>query len=519
MPINTKLIRDFPPISATINDDNTGTVTIGDARQEVTEDSDRAVRRAVIGIVQAHAVKSSRPMRVTTTDSEGITVLLVSPEGEIEEEATTPDMERTPAPEEPATEQPTPPVQEQAVEVPVSAEMEPTAQAPVVLDPMESWDPAAEAEELNARAAAHPVKDTETEKPQERAVVVPEAEKEELTFSVLGHSYDLEDYLDDGPATQGFNGWLNKLTGGSSQFAPSPDEVAARRDRAELLCCERIIRQATWQRGSVAFTVANKKGNSAKTPSTIAISGVLASIRGGSVAMMEGSDDPGQLAGRSEGEQRSGIGELVLNADAVKTKAQLEGYAVPQTSFAHTFGSSPSRRAPLDQESITSVAALIDQFYTIRAIDSGNVYTSSAFAGALATSDALLVPMMNASDSMGEAVELFHFLESHDDPHFRALAERAIVVRVSDGRPEYKVERLVKDFMHQTGISDERMFTIPYDAHLAERGAITLAKLAAPTHSALVRIAAALVIQLQDAVAAPIVPTLTGRADRSSQNR
>ncbi|WP_423185045.1 MinD/ParA family ATP-binding protein [Arthrobacter sp. NyZ413] len=330
-----------------------------------------------------------------------------------------------------------------------------------------------------------------------------EAGRDPALFHVLGRGYELDDFLHNGPAMHGFNGWLNRLTGGSVKLGPGRGEAAARRERAELLCCEQIIRQATWQRGSVAYTAANKKGNSSKTPLTVGIGGIIASIRGGSLAMMEVSDDPGQLAGRSEGEQRSGIGELVLNAATVGTKAQLEGYAVPQTSFAHTFGSSPARRAPLDKESIETVAALIDRFYTIRAMDSGNVYTSSAFAGAMSTSDALLVPMMNASDSMGEAVELFHFLESHQDPHFRDLARRAIVVRVSDGRPEYKVERLVKDFMHQAGIGAERMFTVPYDGHLAERGAITIGKLAPATRAALVRIAAALIVQLQDAVAEP----------------
>ncbi|GAB3252586.1 MinD/ParA family ATP-binding protein [Arthrobacter pigmenti] len=323
-----------------------------------------------------------------------------------------------------------------------------------------------------------------------------QADPDRDTYTLLGHRLDLDGLLDTSPARQGFSGFMNTM---GFKIQPQSAETVARREEAELLRCEQVIRQATWERGSVAFTIANKKGNAGKTPLSVCIGGMISSIRGGSLAMMEVSDDPGQLAGRSEGDPRRGIGELVVNAEKVHSKAQLEGYAVPQTSFAHSFGSSPHRRDPLTFEAIQAAAALIDRFYTIRAMDSGNVYTSSAFTGALATSDALLIPTMNATDSMAEAVELFKYLESHHDPHFRELANRAIIVRISDGRPEYKIERMVNDLINQTGISPDRMFTIPYDAHIAERGPITLARLAPTTRSALTRIGAALITQLQDA--------------------
>ncbi|KRE61773.1 hypothetical protein ASG92_20515 [Arthrobacter sp. Soil736] len=519
MATDKESIREFPPMSARINGDNTGVLMIGTNEQLVSGESTNDVRRALIGMVQKEAELAGQTLRVTTSDDEGIEVLLVHPDGTLRLDDKRPaDPVEAPQPEvqaEPVIVRREAPATAVAVKDRAPAVTRERASRPA---PVIAPEPVSVETDGMVESAAAASRRWNPEFVNASTVTtVAEREKDDSLFYVLGHGYDLDDFLQDGPAEQGFNGWLNKATGGSSKLAPGLSETAARREQAELLCCERIIRQATWQRGSVAFTVANKKGNSAKTPATVSVSGILASIRGGSVAMMEVSDDPGQLAGRSEGEQRSGIGELVLNAAYVTTKAQLEGYALPQTSFAHTFGSSPTRRAPLDRESIETVSALIDQFYTIRAMDSGNVYTSSAFAGAMATSDALLVPMMNASDSMGEAVELFHFLESHDDPHFRELAKRAIVVRVSDGRPEYKVERLVKDFMHQTGVAADRMFTVPYDAHLAERGAITLDKLAPATRAALVRISAALVVQLQDAVANPTTLTTTGRRGQTTQ--
>ena len=86
MAIDKSRIREFPPISITINGDAGGELLIGATRQAVTGTDEIEVRRELLGLVVAHARTGGSPVRVTTRDEEGIGVLLVSPEGEIEEE-------------------------------------------------------------------------------------------------------------------------------------------------------------------------------------------------------------------------------------------------------------------------------------------------------------------------------------------------------------------------------------------------------------------------------------------------
>lgn len=325
---------------------------------------------------------------------------------------------------------------------------------------------------------------------------VKKAKTTELT--VLESVSELEGYIENGPARQGFSGLMNTLTGGALKVQPSKGELAQRTEAGRLLKDEEIVRQATWTR-AVSILVANKKGNAGKTPVSISLGGTIASIRGGSVAVMEVSDDRGQLTYRSEGSPMLGIGELVEAAATIRSKGQLEGYTAPQTSFASIIGSTDRWREPLDRAAVVDVATVIDQYYSIRVMDSGNQYSSSAFAGAIETADTLVIPTMNSADSIFDAVELLEFLRGHEDPQARALAETAVVIRLSDGRPEIKVERHLK-FLFEAGVDPARVYSVPFDSHIAERGQITLNKLAPATRHAFTHAAAGVIRQLQHSV-------------------
>lgn len=305
------------------------------------------------------------------------------------------------------------------------------------------------------------------------------------------------------PAEMGFSGWLNRVFGGMFNLAPSAAEVAARTEAAEeelealelaanQARFEDLIRQSSWTR-AVGMLVANKKGTAGKTPLSILLGGVLAAIRGGSVAILEVADDKGQLAYRSEGEPRLGIGELVANISTIATNAQLSGYTVKQKSFASVIGSTATWRPPLTRENVLDVSAVVDKNYTIRVMDTGNQYSSSAFSGAIEVSDILVIPTMLAQDAVSEAVELLEFLENQG-PDAAQLARTAIVVMMSDGRPELKASLLKKQFTDK-GIPEDHIYSVPYDAHVAERGEITLGKVSTTTRQALTAIAAGVIAQ------------------------
>jgi hypothetical protein len=298
---------------------------------------------------------------------------------------------------------------------------------------------------------------------------------------------------DQGKATTGFRGAMARL---GFPVGPGPEEMEARRAEAARVDAERIVRQATWTR-AVSILLANPKGGSAKTPSAIILAGVIASIRGGSTAVLEVSDDPGALRHRAEGNPQLGLGELVRDIDQVTTAGRLHGYTAPQTSFADVIAST-GRRAILTGEAVVSVSKVIDEFYGIRVMDSGNVATSSAFQGAVSVADVLVIPVMNAGDSMLEMMQLLEELRAAGGKPKR-LADNAIALRITDGRPEKQTVRdEVTRLLAVSGITS--VYEIPYDAHIAGRQQITLSELSPATRDAFTAAAAAVITSLKNSV-------------------
>jgi MinD-like ATPase involved in chromosome partitioning or flagellar assembly len=293
-------------------------------------------------------------------------------------------------------------------------------------------------------------------------------------------------------AHAGIRGVLNRL---GLSVKPSSGEVVELEREEVRRNDEDVVRQATWTR-AVSVLVANPKGGTGKTPTALLLGGVLASIRGGSVAVIEVADDPGALNFRAEGNPRLGMGELVRDVREIITAGQLAGYTAPQTSFAAVIGST-GRRERLTGDAVIDVARVIDNFYSMRIMDSGNQPTSSAFHGAVTVADVLVVPVMNAGDSALEAIRLLDELKSSGG-HAADLANTAIVIRLTDGRPENPaVAAEIGRLLENAGVTV--VHEIPYDPHIADRGQITLAKLSPGTTEAFIGAASTVVRSLQGA--------------------
>lgn len=293
-------------------------------------------------------------------------------------------------------------------------------------------------------------------------------------------------------ATQGIRGVLAKL---GFRVAPSAAEQAAH-DASIQRDAEQLIRQATWTR-AVSVLVANPKGGTGKTPVSVLLGGVLGTVRGGSVVVVEVADDPGTLTFRSEGDPRRGLGELVRDLSNVRTVGQLAGYTAPQTSFTSIIGST-SRRAPLTHEAVTGLAHVLDEFYAIRIMDSGNHPTSGAFRAAIETADALVIPVVYAEDSNLAALALLDELRAAGG-NAATLADRSVIIRLTDGRAEStQVTARVEQRLKSAGPG--AILTVPYDPHIAERGPLTLDLLAPKTRAAFTIAAATVVTTLQATV-------------------
>lgn len=278
------------------------------------------------------------------------------------------------------------------------------------------------------------------------------------------------------------------------KLAPSSAETATLEAADRLRQAQDLIRQSAWPRG-VGILVANRKGGVGKTPTSVILGGILAAVRGGSVAIMEVSDDPGTLTYRSEGNPRRGIGELVTDYADIQSAGQLASYTAKQSSFASVIGTT-TIRPRLDANDVLRAAKVIDEYYDIRVMDSGNQPSSSAFDGALATTDVLVVPVLNSAEAVLEAIALLDYLRAHSGPRAR-LADTAVVVRLTDGRTETpdlneKLDSLLAQ--HHQGL----VFDIPFDPHIAERGPITLERLRPATRTAFTHFATGVVATLND---------------------
>lgn len=298
-------------------------------------------------------------------------------------------------------------------------------------------------------------------------------------------------------------------TGGSSEVAksgirgliaktglkikPGLAETARLAAGARLRDDENTIRQATFPR-AVGVLVANRKGGAGKTPTSLILGGILASIRGGSVAVLEVSDDPGTLTLRSEGNPSRGLEALLGDVDTIRTAGQLASYTAPQTSFASVIGTVHHRRQLMGPD-IQKLSAVIDDHYAIRVMDSGNQPSSSAFGGAVATADALVIPVLNSADTVLEAIALLEELRGWGGKA-QSLADQAIIVRLIDGRLEqpHLVDRLtgLLETQHVAAICG-----IPFDPHIAERGPITISNLAPATRTAFTAAAAGVIRTIQ----------------------
>ncbi len=91
--INKALVQSAPVINAIINTDNTGVLSIDSREETFRGESLAELRSLLMSRVIEEAGKQGRPVRVSTMDESGLMGLVVSPEGEVEQE------ESAPAPE------------------------------------------------------------------------------------------------------------------------------------------------------------------------------------------------------------------------------------------------------------------------------------------------------------------------------------------------------------------------------------------------------------------------------------
>lgn len=453
MAIDQSLIQTTPVLSAIINTDNTGVLTIDGTEEQFMADDAAALRALLMTRLFDIADEHDRPVRVSTMDENGLTGLLVAPDRQVEpEEENNQEEEILVAParagktSKTATEHTTP----------VQDVQEPEPEAVTVPEPA----PAAKQE-----------RDTST---QEEAPVTRRALRDAESFLSTQASVQ--------PATTGLRGWLASL---GIRVAPSAAEVAERADVAAV--------SQHWA-GTRTIMVANRKGGANKTPTVKNLAATFARHGGGGVLAYDGNPEVGTLGWRTEqGGHEATVLDVLENADQLLSTEAVSGHMARYVHHqpADKFDVLRSDDSLIgthvttgdDVDVIHRVAA---KYYRLIVMDSGNVDRGSDWSTMIGHTNQLVVPTTTMEDRAEAALLLLKALHERGD-HAAQLAENAVVI-VSEWQPgEETVSKRIADGFRPYV---REVVTVPFDPAL-KSGRIVHDALSKASRRAWLRAAAA----------------------------
>lgn len=455
MAIDQSLIQSTPVISAIINADNTGVLSVDGVEEHFTANDASGLRAQLMSRVFEVASAQERPVRVSTMDENGLTGLRVSPDRQVEAE--------------------------EGDESESNRAQEPSV--PEVAKKLVEKSPVPRAVE-DAAATAQPSTTTVTQpKP---AVVAPVAESVQPVPITRRTLREAESFLTTQaavePATRGMRGWLSTL---GIRIPPSETELAERKDIATV--------SRHWA-GTRTIMVANRKGGANKTPTVKNLAAIFALHGGGGVLAYDGNPEVGTLGWRTEqGSHESTVldvlkrSERLLSASAVS--GDMAGYVHHQSADRFDVLRSDDSLVGthvMTGEDVDVIHAVASKYYRLVVMDSGNVDRGSDWARMIAHTNQLVVPTTTMEDRAEAALLTLKALHERDE-HAAHLAENAVVI-VSQWQPGEKVvaERIAEGFRPYV----REVVTVPFDPAL-KSGRIVHSALSAASRRAWLRASAA----------------------------
>ena len=426
------------PVQVDLRHDGTGEVVVGGRVQPIVTRSLAEARERALAAVQLIAADRGAPVRFTTTDPDGGWQLVMSPSGDITEDAA-PGGEVGTGPSESAR-----PLADPA---PASRPTPPAPSRPAV----------------SGAALAPPPTPTPPAPPG------------------YDSDYVLHRIVPVTRIPKATKGWRALLG-----LGPSKAEQAERRDRAAI--CTPFGRPVT-------IVVADPRGGVGKTTTSLLLAGAFGTGRGGGVLALENHELRGTMHLRTDsGASSSTIRDLLaaqsgpdLAPDTVRA-GDLARYVRHQTAGQYDVLVSATktgralRRAEFDR-----VHALVGRMYWVIIVDTANNESAENWQAACAKADALVVPVKWRNDYTVPAIEMLEELQA-GGPSMRNLVAHAVVV-ASHGEGEVDSRcrtHLLPYFRQRT----QAVIEIPPDRHIAEGNAILHDQLAARTRRLAERMAA-----------------------------
>lgn len=438
MAIDQSLIQSTPVISAIINADNTGVLSIDGTEEQFTAEDSNSLRALLMSRVFEVALVNGRPVRVSTMDESGLTGLRVSPDRQVEAEDT--EEAQNPRIQETHSAEPVEPVRKT-----VKKDSSTKTSTPADAASKAIYEAPVPAKETTVEPAVDVVEESQQPVPVTRRTL-----------------RDAESFLSPHgatrPATQGMRGWLSSL---GINIPASDKELAERAD------IEKVSKH--WA-GTRTIMVANRKGGANKTPTVKNLAAIFALHGGGGVLAYDGNPEVGTLGWRTEkGDHNSTVLDVLENSErllsASAVSGDMAGYVHHQRADRFDVLRSDDSLVGThvmtggDVDTIHAVAA---KYYRLMVMDSGNVDRGSDWARMIAHTNQLVVPTTTMEDRAEAALLTLKALHERDE-HAARMAENAVVI-ISQWQPGEKAvaERIAEGFRPFV----REVVTVPFDPAL-----------------------------------------------------
>ncbi|MCV2394965.1 chromosome partitioning protein [Actinotalea sp. M2MS4P-6] len=289
-----------------------------------------------------------------------------------------------------------------------------------------------------------------------------------------------------GPAEQGWQGTLRRLTGGLLALRPGPAE---QRHRASVASVQRSLD------GPRTVVVINPKGGAHKTTATLLLAATFGQHRGGYTLAWDNNETRGTLGWRAQQAYHHNTAVNLLQdlerftASGTARVGDLDNYVRSQGSAQFDVLASDedaASAASIDAFAFRALHRTLARFYRIMVIDTGNNMRASNWQAAVEAADQVVIVSTVREDTAQSAAWAIDALRAtgHEE------AVRHAVTVLSDPAP--RRDPNLADRLHEHfGQLTRAVVDVPYDASLVGGTPLEVQRLDRRTREAWLHVAAA----------------------------
>lgn len=289
-----------------------------------------------------------------------------------------------------------------------------------------------------------------------------------------------------GPAVQGWQGTVRRLTGGFVSFAPSAFEV---RERTAISAVQRSLN------GPRTIVVLNPKGGAHKTTATLLIAATFGIYRGGYTLAWDNNETMGTLGVRAQASRHTNTAVDLLRdidrfGDADSRIGDLDNYVRSQGDAQFDALASdldPAGAASIDDVAFRRLHHTLSRFYRVLVIDTGNNMRASNWEAAVETADQLVIVSTIREDTGYGAASLLDGLRQKG--HAEKVSEAVTILASPSKTTDEPLSRRLHDHFRQL---TRTVIDVPYDHSLVGGGPLNVDALAPRTRTAWLQATAAI---------------------------